>query len=588
MATTIYDEPWSPSNINCNWKPEKLSRYSFVTNLINFGAPGVKLGYEQNSNNEIINSAMNLTDYISVSAYRTYYFTCEQNLTRGIRYIAFFTSGKVFLSSKTFNPGITSSLNGSFYTPANCAYVRITFYKEAWEKCSLRASYSNSLVSGEKDMTPLDIVDNKEGAQIYQDLHFEVYVKAEAIIKNFVDCFGLRAFQTEANFKFQAFTPDYYDELASPWEANHVYKVGDIVSHYIYISSFNYCCKTAHTSGTSFDETYWDLIDNSRTNFLNIIQNIKEENYSLDNPWVAHLVFKNLWGCDLTNYLKTFVKSSNFCLTYKNAFAENLKNTVSNYDEFFDKGYFKNNDDILGARFLLGESWKEDSLLGDNKLNNYTNVANTYGTTAFEQKHSVGSDWNYSDDSVIKDYFDTNIYEPFDHFYRFIPKVGMPFFKERVFEDCLIQIALQRKDVLGNIFQRFVQLPTLVTFTNNLIKVYFRRGADTSIGRVYDSEYLASNYEYKYTGSSSADKIACRSTIWCPNVERLSISSTILGPLGIVKKPELVTKNGQLGVMEWIFSAGTAGTKMLATHVLEYSDGENYDKFIYIESITMV
>ena len=47
MAITVYNELWSPSNINCNWKPEKLSRYSFLTNLINYNSEGIQIGYEK-------------------------------------------------------------------------------------------------------------------------------------------------------------------------------------------------------------------------------------------------------------------------------------------------------------------------------------------------------------------------------------------------------------------------------------------------------------------------------------------------------------------------------------------------------------
>ena len=58
-------------------------------------------------------------------------------------------------------------------------------FVQAWGKCSLRVSSSDSLISGYKDSTPLNIIDNKVDTQIYKDTHFEIYVKAEALIKKF-------------------------------------------------------------------------------------------------------------------------------------------------------------------------------------------------------------------------------------------------------------------------------------------------------------------------------------------------------------------------------------------------------------------
>ena len=92
MATKIYNDPWNPSNINCNWKPEKLSRYSFITNMINFNDPGCQEGYGQNSAFPREYFGMNLTAYIKVSPNTYYYFRCENGLTRGVRFICFFAS----------------------------------------------------------------------------------------------------------------------------------------------------------------------------------------------------------------------------------------------------------------------------------------------------------------------------------------------------------------------------------------------------------------------------------------------------------------------------------------------------------------
>ena len=93
----------------------------------------------------------------------------------------------------------------------------------------------------------------------------------------------------------------------------------------------------------------------------------------------------------------------------------------------------------------------------------------------------VPSDWNASNDSVVINNFGGMVYNPFDHYYKFEPKVGMPFFKEKVFEDSLIKFVLQKEDKLGNIYKRIVELPILITFTNNLIKGYFTNGHTDSL-----------------------------------------------------------------------------------------------------------
>ena len=625
MATTIYDEPWSPSNINCNWKPEKLSRYSFVTNLIDFNASGVKLGYEQNGRTEQVNSATNLTDYIPVSAGRYYYFKCEQNLTRGIRYVAFFTSGKIFLTQQTFNPGAANSLNGSIYVPANCYYIKITFYTQAWEKCSLRASYSNSLVSNEKDTTPLDIVDNKAGEQIYKDLHFEVYVKAEALIKNFVDCFNLRAFQSFPNdigayfdsysqnsLVFNYNTKDYYkvnypDSKFPNFQANYAYKVGDFITGTIYIYSERYVCLKDHTSASNFSDDYfgenivtlsgnWASVSASSSNWLYVDKSIKETNYSeeIGFPYVGSLVFKNLWGCDMINYLNTYTNESYLTISYYDLFAKNLRSKNSNYDKYFQQGYFldknpsalnSNSLEGFGVRLIRGENFRDDDILGDTTLNNYFSFTET--------RHAVGSDWTALSDSVNTDYFNGSISKPFDHWYKFSPKRSIPFFKEKVFEDFKIELVLQREDTLGNVYQRVVELPILVTFTNNLIKCYFSGSNLNSMG-IYSSEYLNSNavnsFYYNDTGSH---KVQSNIVIWCPNVKKLSVSSTIFNPIRVDSFPKLINMNnnenspleGQTCILHWVAKDMNVGETVTAIHTIEYSDGENYDKFIFIEGI---
>ena len=67
------------------------------------------------------------------------------------------------------------------------------------------------------------------------------------------------------------------------------------------------------------------------------------------------------------------------------------------------------------------------------------------------------------------------------------------------------------------------------------------------------------------------------------------MSSTIIGPCNVRQRPELRSHNGQTCNIYWEFDSGAwaNGVVMRAVHILEYSDGENYDKFIYIENIEL-
>lgn len=492
MATIIYDEPWSPSDINCEWKPEKLSRYSFV--------------------------------------------------------------------------------------------------------------------NGEKDMTPLDIVDNKEGVQIYQDLHFEVYVKAEAIIKNFVDCFNLKSFQNfipndSNNFKFCTYTPNYYD--LSEWDntfiPNHWYSFGDKIkqTNVPVYGTLYYYCLIPHTSSSSFvfDNKWWTYRENldifsKDKDWLSIIKNISEDNYNLkDNyPYVAELVFKNLWGNDLTNYLKTYVKHSNFCIYYDTFFREHLRLFSPLFDKFFDQGYFENPissvSEISGVRFIFGESFKSDEILGNNKLNNYLSITEV-------KKILSSSSYDPSIDEDNIEYFGGNILNPYDHYYKIEPNSNIPFFKEKVFEDCYIELCLVKKDILGNIIKRIVDLPILLTFTNNLIKIFTRavmgKGFyDDGINSCWDNFLLNSdniniiNIQPDFEGFVEV-------VVWCPNIERLNISFTLNGRGKYLESPTLKgfpysTTNfegGQLATLKWQYDTTEAIGELTTIFKMEYNDGSNYDNFIF-------
>lgn len=619
MATTIYNEPWSPSNINCNWKPEKLSRYSFITNLIDFDANGNQLGYMQSGNLPESNQYMNLTDYISVEENSSYVFQCEEGVEQGVRFVAFFNSNKTFISSIGYLPNTVTSLKGFFQTPSDCIYIRVTLYTQAWNNCILKSTSLSSLSSEGKDKTPLNIIENKVGTQIYKDLHFEVYVKEEALIKNFVDCFNLKSFQafprnveenysayyTQNSLILNYNTEDYYDKTYPnkfpAFQPNHVYKKGDLITGTIYVYSQKYICIKDHTSTNDFYNDWvannWASLSISDGGWLYIDKSIKETNYSenIGFPFVGSLIFKNLWGCDMLNYLNTYVNKSYLAISYYDFFAKNLRFNNTYYDKFFQQGYFSdisgtnNASDLegFGVRLIRGEDFKNDEILGDTVLNNYFSFA--------EKRNSIPSSWKASSDAINKTYFDGKISNPFDHWYTFQPIRSIPFFKEKIFKDFKIELVLQREDKLGNLFQRIVDLPILVTFTNNLIKCYFRNWNDFGGTNIYTSEYLNSNAVNKffYEKGKGTSGVNSKIVVWCPNVKRLTVSSTIFNPARVRNFPKLVnikyndsSADGQTCILAWTFDDLDVGEKITAIHSLEYSDGENYDKFIFIEEIT--
>lgn len=438
-----------------------------------------------------------------------------------------------------------------------------------------RYSFGEDFTRENKDTTPLDIINNIEGERIYQDLHLEVTVKNQAQIEDYVHCFDLSNLGTLGFFVYNV---PYY-KTAGAWQANYSYTANTVVYYYLYgyNTSNYYMCIQEHTSSADFFTDLmngnWSSVENST---LNINKNINENNYQEDFPYVGELVFKNLWGCDRTNSLQTYVKESNLLIYYPRTLSPNLVSNQSNYSKFFDKGTFKTGIDY-GLRLILGESFEQDDILGDTKLNNYFSFS--------ESNHSVGSDWNPSSDSTISNYFPNySLNYPFDHYYRIVPYRGLPFFKEKIFDDTLLRFYLEKKDALGNIYQRIVNIPINLIFTNNLIKCYFKNSSG-----IYTSEYLNSNSNNQFSASTSADVISCSITVWCPNVERLTASSTILN-CDVRTRPELRNKNGQLCELYWEFNVNgkPAGSQVLAYHTFEYSDGENYDKFIFFETITMV
>lgn len=473
--------------------------------------------------------------------------------------------------------------------------METTILEETWTPSNTESKYKPEKLArykfsgnfNQKTTEALDIIDNKAGEKIYEDLHLQVYVKSEAIVKDYINDFTLNNLGGfYDNIQFGIYNPSVKNPNDVPiWTSGVTYKANTLVKKSSYLNSYNYfICVKEHKSDSSnepdlfsFDSTYWEYFsfESIYSNWIRISKNVSQSNYKSNWPYVGELVFKNLWGCDLANELNLFTKKGNILIQYPSSLAKNLANKTSNYNKFYSWGYFDSTyqeNQENGVSLIMGESLDNDDILGNSKNNNYLTISSN--------RHNVPSNWNSLTDSVISNYFGGEISNPFDHYYFLSSNLGIPFFKEKTFNDAYIRLVLDRVDILGNKFKRIVNLPITITFTNNLIKGYFAKNS------VYILEFLNSGNINRFIGKKGSN-ILCTTEFWCPDVSKLTFSSTILG-CTIKDKPKISNENGQLCRFSWSFNAiNEEDHVVLATHSFKYSDGINNDEFIYIERITI-
>lgn len=409
----------------------------------------------------------------------------------------------------------------------------------------------------EKDKTnkgtnkPIQILDNKENALIYKDSKIEIYVKNEAILDNYVECFNAKDV-LDYNFNFKYYNEPYYKD-------NSEYVIQNI-SYKIY----------------------------PEVGLLTAYKNIKTSYYSNQFPYIAELVFKNLWGCDFKNELNNYLRRCNILIQFSRKFQENLRKEEYNYNEFFNQGYIKE------AQLYFGESFEKDEILGSTNLNNYCYIG--------KKTKFIPSNWNYNDDYTIKEYFpNSGVTSPFVNYLTMSFNRGIPFFKQKEFQDSYINLIIEKIDILGNIIQRIVKLPIHILFFNNLIKGYWKKTVkdkNTNQDKVTYEEHLNSNGIYNfYVTKSQNNQWSHKHYIWCPNVKKLNLSSTTLStgnkcnfitlPILVNLKEEIsngqaINLNGSLCILKYEFDISNCavGDKINVINLFEYSDGENYDKFI--------
>lgn len=409
----------------------------------------------------------------------------------------------------------------------------------------------------EKDKTnkgtnkPIQILDNKENALIYRDSKIEIYVKNEAILDNYVECFNAKDI-LDYNFNFKYYNVPYYK---------------DDSEYLLYSDEY---------IGNVYEKIYPEI------GLLTVNKDIKTSYYNNQFPYVAELVFKNLWGCDFKNELNNYLRECNILIQFSKNFQKYLRKEESNYNEFFDQGY------ITEAQLCFGENFEKDEILGSTNLNNYCSI--------IKKNKFIVSNWDPSIDSTIQENFpNSDVSNPFTNYLIMKFKRGIPFFKQKEFQDSYINLVLEKIDILGNITQRIVKLPVHILFFNNLIKGYWKKivkDKDTNQDKITYKEHLNSSGIYSfYVTKSQNNQWSHKHYIWCPNVKKLNLSSTTLSTdnkCNFTMLPTLVdlkesnNLNGSLCILKYEFDISNCavGDKINVINLFEYSDGENYDKFI--------
>lgn len=556
------EEEWIPRNSTSMRKPSKLARYSFGVAL-----NGIKIQEDSESNDYRV--------YLGFysSKIKSFIGLCINNQTKKDKYLTVqitFTNGVTALVSN-YTVNAYSCENYSISIPSEkIKYINLlTISDTSFEKGQALDIYyaldeivSDSFLRVNKNTTPLNIFENKKGTKIYEDLHIEVFVKTESIVKDLVNNFDLsNLYNPILSVENTALHSDI-DEFVG----NHNYKAGELIhAYYSGVDYGFYVCLKDHISANNFYDDYtngltytgnWSELNWSEKELLYVNKNIEESNYSVSFPYVAELLFKNLWGCDVTNNLNLYVKKTKFHIDYNSFLNDTLSKNDSSYNKFYSQGLVKT------AEVIFGDSFDNDSILGNTKLDNYFRI-----------------------DRLSNSYTISN---PYDHSYDITPFLGMPYFKEKDFQDAYIKFILFKKDVLGNEINRIVNLPLHILFFNNLIKAYWK---DLNAGySFYSGEYMSSTSVYKFSGKkSAADAISATFVIWCPNVEKLTLN-TSYRDCEIHEEPKLQNKRGQFCELYYSFKTSglEVGDKVKFINVLEYSDGENYDKFTLHNECTII
>lgn len=436
----------------------------------------------------------------------------------------------------------------SYYTPAK---IGIFKFNKNWKK---------------KNEVAQRVINNIPGEIIYSDSNTEIYLSKSVIVQDFVNCLDL----SKLNVGFYG---------------------GGIQN----ISSY-------------FLET--------QTN-KNTLLEIKR-NFFDSGEFPLDFYFRNLWNPTLEYSLKNRewegqmyqrigrvnLKTQNLLLFANKNFLKSRENFDT---EFFDKGCI----DYYNSTIFWGDTFLNDESLGNTLTKSpYLNITEKNG---FPKKISS---FDYKKDSNFIEHFDNGL-ESWKNpitseelwtlaislplkYWEMEWSISTPIFKKKIFTDSYFKLALEKKDRFGNTIQNIYKIPLRLTFYNSLIQVFFINPTDGDLSHFYSMDAMERDgYYYSAKGVGRRTRVWSVFQVWCPNINNLSIKSTQTkncyreNTNWEDKKnsfPKITKLDDNFGLLEhnFVIENNKANDVLEFVHTLVYSEGENYDEFIFREVVTLI
>lgn len=119
-------EPISTSKLEDEAVIPAKTDFIKLLNIFDKDAAGVELGKYIYNNSLSVNSSYNTTDYIPVTAGKTY-LVASMSISYGVRFVCYYNANKTYISSADNDWGRTLTI------PSGVSYMRCSFWAEAWE-----------------------------------------------------------------------------------------------------------------------------------------------------------------------------------------------------------------------------------------------------------------------------------------------------------------------------------------------------------------------------------------------------------------------------------------------------------------------
>ena len=178
--------------------------------------------------------------------------------------------------------------------------------------------------------------------------------------------------------------------------------------------------------------------------------------------------------------------------------------------------------------------------------------------------------------------------------------VSTPIFKNKIFTDSCFKLFLEKRDRFGNTIQNLYKIPLKLKFYNSLIQIFFISSSSGVLSHFYSMDEMENDgHYYQAQGAGKKAKVISHFQVWCPNINNLSIKSTQTKNCYRENTnwedknnsfPRIIKLDDQFGLLEHTFMIenNKKYDRLEFVHTLEYSEGENYDKFIFREIIDLI